>query len=297
MEYNTSPDQLLRLTLMDGQASVFLLRTTRLSQRAADIHQASDTAIAAMSRLMTGTLMLGIMLKGDKDSVTVQVNGGGPAGRMACVARGARVKVTMEHPQADLPPLEGNRPDVGGLVGSKGLLTVIKDTGSGEPYIGQCALVSGELGEDFTQYFTVSEQMPSMVALGCVCLNGQVLSAGGALITALPGCTEETLRALELRSMLFTGLSRELCERTLDEIATGWFTGLSPVILAQLEPLWRCDCSRERMERALISLGRGELNDMISDGRGAELTCHFCRAEHAFTTDDLTALLAMASRD
>ena len=290
------PDEMLHITLMGGQAKVLLCRTTAMARRAAEIHRPSSTALAAMSRCMTATAMLGVMMKDEGSSVTVTVAGDGPLGKMTAVAHGGQVKVSAHHPEIELPLKKDGHLDVGGLVGHHGRLTVIKDLGLKEPYVGQCALVSGELGEDFAQYFTVSEQQPSLVALGCLVHEGYCLSAGGVLVQAMPGCTEEFLEQLELRSVFFTAISREVADVPLEDLARAWFDGLDMQILSRETVSYQCDCSREKMEKALIALGRHEIQQMIDEDGGAELTCHFCRAVHRFTRQDLTDLLERATK-
>lgn len=290
------PDEMLHMTLMGGQARVLLCRTTAMARKAAEIHCPSSTALAAMSRTMTATAMLGVMMKGEENSVTVTVAGNGPGGKITAVAHGGQVKVTMAHPEIDLPLKADGHLDVGGLVGHQGRLTVIKDLGLKEPYIGQTNLVSGELGEDFAQYFTVSEQQPSLVALGALVHERYCLSAGGILVQAMPGCSEELLEQLEMRSVFFTAISREVADMTLDELATAWFDGLDMKLLSREKVWYQCDCSREKMEKALIAMGREELRSLIEEDGKAELTCHFCRTAHQFSRRDLTELLERATR-
>lgn len=290
------PDEMLHMTLMDGQARVLLCRTTAMARNAAQIHCPSSTALAAMSRLMTATAMLGVMMKDEENSVTVTVAGNGPAGKLTAVAHGSNVKVTMAHPEADLPLKKDGHLDVGGLVGHQGRLTVIKDLGLREPYIGQTNLVSGELGEDFAQYFTVSEQQPSLVALGALVHDRYCLSAGGILVQAMPGCSDDLLDQLEMRSVFFSAISREVADMTLEELATAWFDGLDMKLLDRETVRYQCDCSREKMEKALIAMGKQELRSLIKEDGKAELTCHFCRAAHQFTREQLEELLERASR-
>lgn len=290
------PDEMLHFSLQDGQARVLFCRTTAMARAAAEIHCPSSTALAAMSRLMTATAMLGVMMKHGEESVTVTVAGNGPGGKMTSVAHGGNVKVTMAHPEIELPLKADGHLDVGGLVGHEGRLTVIKDLNLKEPYIGQSALVSGELGEDFAQYFTVSEQQPSLVALGALVHERYCLSAGGILVQAMPGCSEELLDQLEMRSMFFSAISREVADIPLEELANSWFDGLGLKLLSREKIRYQCDCSREKMEKALIALGRYELRQMIEEDGGAELTCHFCRTAHKFTKQDLENLLEQATR-
>ncbi|MBQ9943629.1 MAG: Hsp33 family molecular chaperone HslO [Clostridia bacterium] len=290
------PDEILHMTVCGGMARVLLMRTTAMSRKAAQIHQPSDTALAAMGRLMTATAMLGCMMKGEDDSVTVTVAGNGPAGKITCVANGTKIKIAPQNPQVELPLKKDGHLDVGGYIGNEGRLTVIKDLGLREPYVGQCQLVSGELGEDFAHYYTTSEQKPSIVALGALVNNGVCLSSGGALIQPLPGCPDEVLDLLEIRAMFFTSISREVAEEPLEDLATKWFDGMDLEILEKEPVAYQCDCSREKMEKALIAMGRRDLTQLIEEDGGAELTCHFCRTAHQFTKEDLTALLERATR-
>ena len=284
-------DEMLHVTLKNGEARVLLCRTTALSREAARIHRPSNTACAALSRLMSGTLMLSVMMKNPTDSVTVTVAGDGPIGKMTAVGMQNAVKVTAEYPQQDVPPRADGHLDVGGLVGHHGRLSVVKDLGMDRPYVGQVNLISGELAEDFAQYYTASEQIPSLVALGARVYDGTPLSSGGILVQTLPGCSEETLQQLELRSMLFADISLELADQPLDKLIELWFDGLSPEIVKR-EPLaYRCDCSRERMSRALAALGREELEDILNTDGFATLTCHFCRTARVFSEADIRALL------
>ncbi|HSK69193.1 MAG TPA: Hsp33 family molecular chaperone HslO, partial [Candidatus Limnocylindria bacterium] len=190
-----APDTLLRLTLMQTRVRVLMARTTRMTQEAADIHQASDTAACAMGRLLSACSIMGALADGVR--LTVSVSGGGAGGRMTCGAQDNQLKITVQYPQAELPMTPEGKLDVAGYVGTRGQLVVVKDFGEGEPFTSLSNLVSGELGEDFAHYFTVSEQKPSLIALGCLNQDGVVLSAGGILIQPLPGCPDRTITDLE----------------------------------------------------------------------------------------------------
>ena len=170
-------------------------------------------------------------------------------------------------------------------------MSVVKDLGMDRPYVGQVNLISGEIAEDFAQYYTVSEQVPSLVALGARVYDGTPLSSGGILIQTMPGCTEETLSQLELRSMLFADISHELADQSLDRLTELWFDGLSPVVVKREPLMYRCDCSRERMLRALAAVGRDELEDILNKDGYATLTCHFCRKARVFSEEDIRRLL------
>ena len=289
-------DEMIRLSLMGGQVRVMMCETTQMCQRAADIHSATPVCTAAMGRLMTATAMLGVMMKGDDESVTVTIKGGGPMGTLVAVANHGDVKVCADDPQVDLPLREDGKLDVGAAVGRNGRMSVVKDLGMREPYIGQCELVSGELGIDFANYFTVSEQQPSLVALGVLVSGDAVLKAGGLLIQPMPGCEEATIDQLELRSPMFADISRELAAVEKEQLIEDWFRGMEPQVLERTPLRYHCGCSRARMEKALISLGRRELNGIIAEDTGAELGCHFCHSQYRFTTDELKELVARASR-
>ena len=291
-----SGDEMLRLSLMGGQARVMMCETTAMCQQAADLHASTPVCTAAMGRLMTATAFLGVMMKGDNESVTVTVKGGGPMGTLVAVANHGDLKVCADNPQVELPLREDGKLDVGGAVGHSGRMSVVKDLGLREPYIGQCELVSGEMGMDFANYFTVSEQQPSLVSVGVLVNGNVVLKAGGLLIQPLPGCEESVLEQLELRSPMFASISREMTYAPKEQLIEDWFRGLEPELLERTPLAYRCGCSRERMEKALISLGRKELQTLIDEDKGAELGCHFCHSRYAFTTDELKDLLQRASR-
>ena len=282
-----SGDEMLRLSLMGGQARVMMCETTAMCQQAADLHASTPVCTAAMGRLMTATAFLGVMMKGDNESVTVTVKGGGPMGTLVAVANHGDLKVCADNPQVELPLREDGKLDVGGAVGHSGRMSVVKDLGLREPYIGQCELVSGEMGMDFANYFTVSEQQPSLVSVGVLVNGNVVLKAGGLLIQPLPGCEESVLEQLELRSPMFASISREMTYAPKEQLIEDWFRGLEPELLERTPLRYRCGCSRERMEKALISLGRKELQTLIDEDKGAELGCHFCHSRYAFTTDEL----------
>ena len=291
-----SGDEMLRLSLMGGQARVMMCETTAMCQQAADLHASTPVCTAAMGRLMTATAFLDVMMKGDNESVTVTVKGGGPMGTLVAVANHGDLKVCADNPQVELPLREDGKLDVGGAVGHSGRMSVVKDLGLREPYIGQCELVSGEMGMDFANYFTVSEQQPSLVSVGVLVNGNVVLKAGGLLIQPLPGCEESVLEQLELRSPMFASISREMTYAPKEQLIEDWFRGLEPELLERTPLSYRCGCSRERMEKALISLGRKELQTLIDEDKGAELGCHFCHSRYAFTTDELKDLLQRASR-
>lgn len=285
------PSRLLRLTLMGGQARAFLCDTAEMAQQARDIHHASNTCSAAMGRMIAAAAIMGANLKGEGDRITATINGGGPAGTLCAVAGpDGRVKVTIDEPEVELPLKPNGKLDVGGALGHDGQLTVMRSYGFGEPYVGRVALVSGEVAEDFAMYYLESEQTPSLCALGAL-VGERIVSAGGLLVQAMPGCTDALIDALEVRAELFGAISQLLRDMTLEEIVEGCFRGLEPETLEEIPLRLMCDCSREYIERALLSMGARELQDMIDTQGGCEVSCHFCRKRYAFTKADLQTLL------
>lgn len=289
--------RLLRMTLKGGEARVFLCDTTEMAQKARDIHNASNTCTAAMGRMLAAVSIMGVGLKSEGDRVTVTINGGGPAGPLCAIAGpNGTVKVTIEHPEVELKLKPNGKLDVGGAVGRDGQLTVMRSFGYGEPYVGRVNLVSGEIAEDFAMYYLESEQIPTLCALGTL-VGENVISAGGILIQAMPGCSDELLDAIEVRAELFGAISQLLEEMTLEELAYACFRDLEPEVLEEIPLSLSCDCSREYIERVLLSMGESEIRDMIATQNGCEVSCHFCRSSYAFTGEELEQLLEQASRE
>lgn len=285
-------DALYRLTLINGQARAFLIDSTGMVETARQIHDLSRTATAALGRHMTAAAMLASMLK-DDGSVTATVKGGGPLGTLMAVAKpDGSVKGYVENPSVDLPRVNGKLA-VGDAVGRNGRLTIIRDMGIGEPYVGQVNLISGELAEDYAMYFTASEQVPSLVALG-VLVKDSVLSAGGLIVQMMPGATEEAIERIEAQSEAFKNISAAMEGIGLDEAVERLLGPLEPEVIGRLNTRYECDCSRERVERALISMGEKELSQLIEEQGSAEVGCQFCGKKRNFTKDELTQLLEKA---
>lgn len=290
-------DQMIHFTLADGMVRGLLCTAVNTVAKGAAIHCATPVVAAALGRTLMGTAMMGAMLKGDKASVTVTIDGGGPIGKIICVADRESVRGCVDVPNVELPLRKDGKLNVGMAVGREGRMSVVKDLGMRNPYVGQTALLSGEIAEDFAAYYVQSEQTPTLQALGVLVSGDTVLSAGGLLLQTLPGCPDDIVSQLELRSPLFSDISRELCYDSAENLLSQWFDGLKPVVL-ETHPLeYRCYCSRARMEKALIALGKDELTSMIEDEiDGAELVCHFCKEKYHFTQDDLRRLLEQATR-
>ena len=283
------PDGMLRLSLMGGQARAFLVESTHLVERARYLHSLSRTATAALGRTLSMTCILGAMLKGEGESVTVRIDGDGPAGTILAVGKpDGTVKGFVSHPTADVPR-RGEKLDVGALVG-KGTLSVIKDMGLRDPYIGQVPLQSGEIGEDFALYFTSSEQTPSLVSVG-VLVAERVVSAGALVIQMMPGAGEAAIASVENSAGMFMDISRTLANDHLDGACEQLLMHLEPEVLDRLPVGYHCGCSREKVEGMLMSLGAKELNDMIAEQNGAQVDCHFCNTRRSFSAEDLKRLI------
>ena len=285
-------DYIVRASAADGQIRAFAATTRELVEKAKKIHGTSPVATAALGRLLTGAAMMGSMMKGRSDVLTVQVMGDGPIGTLTVTADSmSRVKGIAQNPEVMLPASAEGKLDVGGAVG-KGMLRVIKDLGLKEPYIGEVDLISGELAEDLTCYFAVSEQTPSSVALG-VLMNrdNTVAQAGGFIIQLMPDATEEVISHLEQKLTEVTAVSGLLAEgMTPEEILEYIFAGFDLKLLDKIPTSYYCNCSKERVEKALISLGAKELNAMIADGEPITMNCHFCGSNYTFSVDELKEL-------
>jgi molecular chaperone Hsp33 len=286
-----------------GSYRLYLAVTTEMVQEAKEIHGATNLAAAALGRVLTAAGLMGLMLKEEDYSLTLQVKGDGPAAEILASADGrGRVKGYIADPDVELPLKAGGKLDVGGAVG-KGTLTVIKDLKLKEPYLGRTNLVSGEIAEDLAHYFLLSEQQPSSVALGVrIGPDLKVQAAGGMILQVMPGAREDCLDALEeqiavlgslTEHILRAGSPAELLERILGNMPPRY----RPEVLEERHIRWDCDCSAERMEKALISIGEKDLASLIEEDRGAELTCQFCLKKYSFDQKKLEALLREARHE
>lgn len=286
-------DYIVRASAADGQIRVFAATTRELVEKARKIHGTSPVATAALGRLLTGAAMMGSMMKGMSDVLTVQIMGDGPIGSMTVTADSmSRVKGFVQNPEVMLPASKEGKLDVGGAVGM-GMLRVIKDLGLKEPYVGETELISGEIAEDLTVYFATSEQTPSSVALG-VLMNrdNTVAQAGGFIIQLMPDARSEVISHLEQKLTEVTSVSGLLEEgMTPEEILEYIFAGFDLKILDKIPTSYYCNCSKNRVEKALISIGAKELNAMIEDGEPITMNCHFCDKNYTFSVDELKELV------
>ena len=287
-------DQLVRAITKDGMVKAVAVSTRELTERARQIHRTLPTATAALGRTLAAASMMGNALKGDGASLTLRVQGGGPLGILLAVSDNqGNVRGTVDNPAVDVPLRPDGKLDVGAAVGCQGTLTVIRDLHMKDPYVGSVGLLGGEIAEDLAAYFVESEQIPTACGLGVLVDRDQsVLAAGGYLIQMLPGAGEDVVAKVEggvMAAGSVTGLlsggagPEEMLRQVLSDFE------LEILECASIE--YRCDCSRDRMERALISLGPEELRAIIDEQGGAELTCRFCDNVQTFTREELEALL------
>ena len=287
-------DELVRAITADGLVKAVAITGRDLVERARQIHTLLPVATAALGRSLLGASMLGDMLKEDGASLTLQIKGGGPLGTLLAVSDNqGNVRGTVDHPDVDLPLRSDGKLDVGTAVGSDGTLTVIRDLNMKEPYVGSVGLLGGEIAEDLAAYFVESEQIPTACGLGVLVDRDQsVLAAGGYLIQLLPGAGEDVIARVEGGVMAAGSVTGLLQENSDPEAMLRKVLSDFEIEVLERSPIeYRCYCSRERMERALISMGPEELKALIHDQGEAELTCRFCDNVQHFTRQQLEGLL------
>lgn len=291
-------DYMIRATAADGQVRAFAATTRETVETAKNAHNTSPVATAALGRLLTAGAMMGMDLKGERDLLTLRMEGDGPIGGLLVTADGkGNVKGYAFRPEVMLPPNAQGKLDVGGALGV-GVLSVIKDIGLKEPYVGQTILVSGEIAEDLTYYYANSEQVPSSVALG-VLMNkdNTVRQAGGFIIQLLPGASDEIIDRLEERLSEISSITALLdAGKSPEEILSDLLGDFGLEILDKQPVCFHCDCEKSRVEKAIISIGRKEIQEMIDEGKPIEVSCHFCNRQYSFTVDELREMLARAVR-
>ena len=283
-------DKIMKFLAYDGKISVVCASTTKLVEEARKIHDLSPVATAAFGRLLTISAIMGNEMKSKEDKLTVQMKGNGPIGTMLVTADNfPRVKGYVANPVVDLPLNDMGKLDVGGAVGNAGFINVIKDIGLKEPYVGICPLISGEIAEDFAEYFAKSEQKNTAVGLGVLVNKEGVKSAGGYIITPMPDATEEDISNIEQNIFKAGAVSKMLDQKlTLKEIGEK-ITGDKniKVLTENITPKYECDCSKEHMAEALKTIVKQELEKIIKEDEKAELTCHFCNKKYMFTKEEL----------
>ena len=286
-------DYIIRAIAANDQIRAFAAVTTETVEEARKDHNTSPVATAALGRLLTAGAMMGTMMKGDKDILTLQIKAGGPLEGISVTADSkGRVKGYVGNPNVCIPANSKGKLDVAGAVGV-GFMNVIKDMGLKEPYVGQVALQTSEIAEDLTYYFATSEQVPSAVGLG-VLMNkdNTVRQAGGFIVQLMPFAEESTIAKLEENVQKITSVTSLLEEgHTPESLLEKVLDGFDMEINEKIPTEFYCNCSRERVEKALISIGRKELNEMIQEGKPIEMNCHFCNHNYEFTVEELKEIL------
>jgi molecular chaperone Hsp33 len=285
-------DYIVRATAADSQIRVFAATTRDMVERARQAHNTSPVATAALGRLLTAGAMMGTMMKGENDLLTLQVEGSGPLGGMTVTADSkGRAKGYVNNPDVILHANDQGKLDVAGAVGL-GMLRVIKDMGLKEPYVGQTVLQTSEIAEDLTYYFATSEQVPSSVGLGVLMeRDNTVKQAGGFIIQLMPFTDEKIIDALEEKLAKVTSVTAMLdAGMTPEQILEELLGEFELEINEKIPTEFYCNCSRQRVEKALISIGKKELQEMIDDGKPINLNCHFCNTDYEFTVEDLKRL-------
>ena len=286
-------DYIVRAMAANQQIRAFAITSKEMVEYARAAHNTSPVATAALGRLMSAGAMMGVMMKGDKDVLTLQMKGTGPLRGVTVTSDSkGNVKGYVDNPNADVPPKAKGKLDVGGAIGV-GILNVIKDMGLKEPYNGTCELKTGEIGDDLTYYFATSEQVPSAVGLGVlVDTDKTVRQAGGFIIQLMPFVEEAVVDKLEAKlanvksvtSMLDSGFTPEMI---LEELLGEFGLEITDTMPTQ----FYCNCDKARIEKALISVGRKSLNEMVQDGETIEVNCHFCNSKYEFTVEELKELI------
>lgn len=287
-------DKIINATAKDGMIRIIGAVTTSLVNEGTGLHNCSPVASAALGRMLTAGAIIGSTLKSEKEVVTIKINGGGEAKGITVTARpDGSVKGLIGNPSVDLPLNEKGKLDVGGAVGTDGFLYVIKDLGLKDPYVGQVHIHSGEIAEDLTYYFTISEQTPSAVSLGVlVDKDLSIKSAGGFIIQMMPDADPLLADLIMYRLEEVPSITAMLTEgKSLEEILELIFIDMDLKFLSEIEPKYYCDCSRERIEKALISIGKNDLQEIVDDGKTEEVICHFCNKKYRFTKEEIAGLL------
>ncbi len=292
-------DYLVRATAGNAQIRAFAVKTSKTVERARIAHNTSPVATAALGRLLTAGTMMGVMLKGDKDILTLQIAGDGPLEGITVTADAkGQVKGYVKKPQVMVGANEKGKLDVARAVGH-GFLRVIKDMGLKDPYVGQTALQTGEIAEDLTYYFATSEQVPSSVGLGVLLdkETGRIKQAGGFILQLMPFAEEEIISRLE-KNLAGIDSVTKLFEagNSPEQILGILLEGLEPEITDKREVGFYCSCDKERVEKALISIGKKELEELIAEGKEVELNCHFCNTNYVFSVEELKTVLKKAKR-
>ncbi len=289
-------DYIIKATSGNGQVRAYVGVTKNLVQAARDNHNTIKVATAALGRTLTATVMMGLMMKNDNDELSVIIKGGGPIGTVLTTADAkGNVKGYVQNPDLNGVVVEdypNGKLNVAGAVGKDGYVKVIKDLGLREPYIGSYPLATGEIAEDFTHYFALSEQTPSVVSLGVLTTETVVEQAGGLIVQLMPDATEETISTLENNVAKLESVTTMLDKgMTPDDILNIILEGLEPKVLDICDVKFDCNCSKDRIQKVLISLGQDTLTEIIEEDKQAEINCHFCNSSYHYTEEELRNIL------
>lgn len=287
-------DKIIRAMSKDGMIKISAVDGREMVTRAKEIHHTTPTATAALGRLLCAASLLGNMMKEEKGSLTMRINGGGPLdGVLAVSDSTGNVRGYVGNPECDLPLRPDGKLDVGGAVGRNGMLTVSRDIGLKEPYIGSTEIVSGEIAEDVAAYMTESEQIPAAVGLGVLVETDlSVSQAGGFIVQLLPGAPESMIEKLEDNIFLMDSVTMQLSDGGAEELIKNVMKDLEPEIVEEIPVEYRCTCSRARLEEALQTIDNSELQDIIRSGEDIHVNCQFCDTVYTFTPADVGEILA-----
>lgn len=290
-------DKIIRATAKDGMIRIIAGETTNLVNTGTSVHECSPVAAAALGRMLTAGSLMGVTLKSDKDVITLKINGGGEAKGITVTAyEGGIVKGYIGNPYGELPLNSKGKLDVGGYIGTNGEFTVIRDLGMKDPYVGQVPIYTGEVAEDLAYYFTVSEQTPSAVALGVlVDTDYSIKMAGGFIIQMMPDADELLSDLLTYRLEELPSLTTMLLEHgSIEKVIEFIFEDMDLNILEEMQPEFKCDCTRERVESVLVSIGEKDLEEIYNDKKEEEVRCNFCNAAYKFTHEEIGEILNKA---
>jgi len=290
-------DKLVIATAKNNEVRIIAAITTELVSEGVERHKCAATASAALGRMLTAGSLMGAMLKNDSDSLTLKINGGGIAKGVVVTAHSdASVKGYIGNPNVDLPANSLGKLDVSGIIGKDGSLTVIRDMGLKQPYVGQVPIATGEIGDDLAYYFASSEQVPSAVGVGVLVEKDlSIKAAGGFIIQMLPGHSDLTADLVTYRLEEIPSITKLINDgKTIEEILKYIFEGMDLKILSEMKPEYKCDCTREKVEKAFLSIGKKDLQEIYNDGKTEELKCNFCNESYKFNHEDIGKLLKIS---
>ena len=280
--------KIYKTLIYDGQISLSVLDTTDVVNKAIELHGLTPLCAAGLGRALTVASFMAASLKDENEKLSVTIDGNGVGGKIVVCADGnLNVRGSIVNPHADLPLKPNGKLDVGGLVGNEGTITVVKNLGLKEPYVGKCKLVSGEIGEDFAAYYAYSEQQPTAIAVGVLVKNDKCIGAGGVILQPLPDCAEENIGKAEKLIAEFSDVSRKINEIGIDGIVKKYFDEYE---FTKYETQYKCGCSREYVDKVLIALGKKELSDIIEKDGKIEVCCEFCDKKYVYGQKDVEEL-------